>query len=80
MSIPVLRTVATLDRVLDTHAARLGADFAGYRHHTCRVLNPCAAPAAPDAEALERIALAAAFHDPLPRLTIWGNELAKTYP
>ena len=61
--------IATLDEVLHAHAAALGGDFTGYRNHAYRVANLCAALARPDAEAMEKIALAAAFHD----LGIWTD-------
>ena len=56
-----------LDRVLETHAIELGRDFTAYRNHAYRVVNFCVA-LAPCADAtLEKVALAAAFHD----LGIW---------
>ena len=59
---------ATLDAVLNAHAAALGGDFAGYRNHAYRVMNLCLVLSSADDEARrERIAIAAAFHD----LGIW---------
>ncbi len=63
----LLERVDLLDRVLDAHAAELGADFHAYRNHTYRVVNFCAALAPCSDAALEKVALAAAFHD----LGIW---------
>jgi hypothetical protein len=63
----MLTEVATLDAVLDTHAAELGGDFTGYRNHAYRVANLCVALSGSDAQQLEKIAVAAAFHD----LGIW---------
>jgi hypothetical protein len=63
----LLDRIDPLDRVLETHAVELGGDFTAYRNHTYRVVNLCAA-LAPCADAtLEKVALAAAFHD----LGIW---------
>jgi len=53
--------------VLDAHAEALGRDRAGYGNHAYRVTNLCAALAPLDAEELEKVAIAAAFHD----LGIW---------
>lgn len=71
--------IAVLDDVLRAHAGELGDDFTPYRNHTYRVANLCIAlsPPAPgtvgDSEALQeplqKIALAAAFHD----LGIWTD-------
>ena len=58
--------IDAIDRVLDAHAAALGGDFTAYRNHCYRVANLCAA-LQPDEAAMEKIALAAAFHD----LGIW---------
>ena len=66
----LLERVDLLDRVLDTHAAELAADFTGYRNHCYRVLNLCAAQVpglGNDGATLGQFALAAAFHD----LGIW---------
>ncbi len=65
----MLTEIATLDAVLRTHAAALGRDFTAYRNHTHRVVNFCVVHATPDVDALEKIALAAAFHD----LGIWTD-------
>lgn len=65
----LLTGIATLDQVLHTHAAALGGDFTGYRNHAYRVANLCVAlsPGAP--AQVEKIAVAAAFHD----LGIWTD-------
>jgi len=62
-----LTEIATLDMVLNAHAAALGGDFVAYRNHTYRVVNFCAALSSSDPEAVEKAAIAAAFHD----LGIW---------
>lgn len=64
---PLLETIATLDRVLETHAAALGDDLVAYRNHAYRVANLCIALRPGDAHTVEQIAIAAAFHD----LGIW---------
>ncbi|PWK61752.1 hypothetical protein [Aminobacter sp. AP02] len=65
----VITEIATLGAILDAHADALGGDFAGYWNHTHRIANLCAAHAAPGAEVVEKIAIAAAFHD----LAIWTH-------
>lgn len=62
--------VARLDELLQAHAPALGADYAAYRNHCYRVLNLAAALAGgEDADALEKIAIAVAFHD----IGIWTD-------
>ena len=63
----LLERIDSLDRVLEEHARELGADFTAYRNHAYRVANLCAALAPAGDAALEKVALAAAFHD----LGIW---------
>ena len=65
----LLTEIATLDGVLDTHAAELGADGTAYRNHTYRVVNLCVALSSGEPEPLEKFAVAAAFHD----LGIWTD-------
>jgi len=70
----LLTEVATLDELLQAHAAALGSDFTAYRNHAYRVLNLCVTlsssePEALQEEALQKIAIAAAFHD----LAIWTD-------
>ena len=55
--------IAVLDRVLDEYATNLGGDFVGYRNHTYRVANLCFALSSGHPERIEKIAIAAAFHD-----------------
>lgn len=63
----LLERIATLDAVLENHAEALGADFSAYRNHAYRVANLCLALRPAGESALEKVALAAAFHD----LGIW---------
>lgn len=65
----LLTSVPAIDEVLHDHASELGHDFIPYRNHVYRVLNLCAA-IVKDRVDLERIAVAAVFHD----LGIWTNK------
>ena len=65
----LLTEIATLDGLLQAHAAELGKDFTAYRNHTYRVVNLCVALSSDDSEQLEKMAIAAAFHD----LGIWTD-------
>jgi hypothetical protein len=67
----LLTEIPALDRVLNDHAGVLGPDLPGYRNHTYRLLNLCAAlaPAPLEPLELEKLALAAGFHD----LGIWTD-------
>lgn len=62
--------VRRLDELLQAHAPALGADFTAYRNHCYRVLNLAVSLlATDDADALDKIAIAVAFHD----LGIWTD-------
>ncbi|MBD9478209.1 hypothetical protein [Pseudoxanthomonas sp. PXM02] len=63
----MLTTLPTLDALLETHASRLGRDATGYRHHAYRVANFYWHLLPGNAEMLEKLSIAAAFHD----LGIW---------
>lgn len=63
----MLNALPTLDALLDAHAAALGNDATGYRHHAYRVANFYWLLAPGDADALEKLSIAIAFHD----LGIW---------
>lgn len=63
----MLTSLPTLDALLHAHAPHLGSDAAGYRHHAYRVANFYWLLAPGDAEALEKLCIAVAFHD----LGIW---------
>lgn len=65
----MLTEIAILDQLLDAHATELGGDFTAYRNHTYRVVNLCVALSSGDPERLEKIAIAAAFHD----MGIWSH-------
>jgi hypothetical protein len=63
----LLTSIPTVDDVLHDHATALGDDFVAYRNHVYRVVNLCVAFAG--RRELEKIAVAAVFHD----LGIWTN-------
>ena len=63
----LLERLTALDDVLDKHSAVLGEDLIGYRNHAYRVANLCVALRPTGDAGVEKIALAAAFHD----LGIW---------
>ena len=65
----MMGSLPTLDTILDTHAAALGADFDGYRNHSYRVAHLCLAQLSGSDEEVEKVAIAAAFHD----LGIWTD-------
>jgi len=59
----------TVEEVLDNHASQLGDDLVAYRNHVYRVVNLCLAIVGDTHVELEKIAVAAVFHD----LGIWTN-------
>jgi hypothetical protein len=63
--VALLTRIATIDDVLNDHAAELRDDFVGYRNHVYRIVNLCVA--AVGRSELEKLAVAAVFHD----LGIW---------
>lgn len=60
---------AVVDGILERHAAEIGGDMTAYRNHCHRVFNLCTAAVPSDPETIEKVAIAAAFHD----LGIWTN-------
>jgi hypothetical protein len=66
----LLTSLPTVESVLDTHVSELGHDFIGYRNHVYRVVNLCLAVVGDRRAELEKIAVAAVFHD----LGIWTNK------
>jgi hypothetical protein len=64
-----LTSLPTVDEVLDTHAPELGRDLVAYRHHVYRVANLCLAIVGDGQADIEKIAVAAVFHD----LGIWTH-------
>jgi hypothetical protein len=65
----LLTSLPTVEAVLSHHASELGHDFVAYRNHVYRVVNLCLANAGDSRVELEKIAIAAVFHD----LGIWTN-------
>jgi len=65
----VLTGLPTVEDVLDDHASELGHDLIGYRSHVYRLVNLCLAIVGDSRVELDKIAVAAVFHD----LEIWTN-------
>jgi len=63
----LLTRIPTIDNVLKEHMTALRDDFIGYRNHVYRIVNLCVAIVGPGE--LEKIAVAAVFHD----LGIWTD-------
>jgi len=66
----LLTSLPTVEEVLDVHALQLGHDLTAYRNHVYRVVNLSVAILGDTRRELEKIAVAAVFHD----LGIWTNE------
>ena len=66
----LLISLPTVEEVLENHASELGRDFTAYRNHVYRVVNLCLAVVGERRVELEKIAVAAVFHD----LGIWTNK------
>ena len=67
---PILVTrLPTVEQVLDDYSSVLGRDATAYRNHVYRVANLCLAFVGHSPADLEKIAVAAVFHD----LGIWTN-------
>lgn len=65
----LLTSLPTVEEVLDNHASELEHDLIAYRNHVYRVVNLCLAIVGGSRVELEKIAVAAVFHD----LGIWTN-------
>src|SRR5262249_60848944 len=65
----MLTNLPTVERVLGDHASVLGHDRIAYRNHVYRVVNLCLAVAGDNPVELEKLTVAAVFHD----LGIWTN-------
>jgi len=66
----LITSLPTVENVLDDHASQLGHDLNAYRNHVYRVVNLCLAIVGDRRVELEKIAVAAVFHD----LGIWTNK------
>jgi hypothetical protein len=62
-------SIPIVDGVFDQYASVLGRDFIAYRNHVHRVVNLCLAATGASRDDLDKIAVAAAFHD----LGIWTD-------
>jgi hypothetical protein len=59
----LVTSLATVEQVLNDHASELGHDFIAYRNHVYRVANLCLAIVGDRHVELEKMAVAAVFHD-----------------
>jgi HD domain len=66
----LLTSLPIVEEVLGDHASALGHDFIAYRNHVYRVVNLCLAIVGDSRVELEKVAVAAVFHD----LGIWTNK------
>ena len=65
----LVTSLPTVEQVLGNHASELGHDLTAYRNHVYRVVNLCLAMEGDSRVEVEKIAVAAVFHD----LGIWTN-------
>lgn len=65
----LLTEIAIVDDVLRQHAPAIGRDLTAYHNHVYRVLNICAGLIDRRPESIEKVAVAAVFHD----LGIWTD-------
>ena len=65
----LITDLRTVEEVLANHERLLGTDGIGYRNHVYRVVNLCLALARDSPIEIEKLAVAAVFHD----LGIWTN-------
>jgi hypothetical protein len=65
----LITDVSIIEQVLEDHVSELGRDFTAYRNHVYRVVTLCLAVAGESGVDLEKVAVAAVFHD----LGIWTN-------
>ena len=61
--------IPILDSLLGHYTSALGGDFEAYRNHVYRVASLCVAQSSHDVEQVEKISIAAVFHD----LGIWTD-------
>ena len=69
-SADLLTILPTVEEALNDHASELGDDLIAYRNHVYRVVNLCLAIVGDSRVEVEKIAVAAVFHD----LGIWTND------
>ena len=68
-SAALLTRIPTVDGVLNGHVSELGNDLVAYRNHVYRVVNLCLGMMGGSRADLEKVAVAAVFHD----LGIWTD-------
>jgi hypothetical protein len=66
----LLTSLSTVEEVLASHVSELGHDLTAYRNHVYRVVNLSVAILGDTRTELEKLAVAAVFHD----LGIWTNK------
>ena len=64
-----LTSLSIVEEDLDNHVSELGHDLIAYRNHVCRVVNLCFAIVGDSRVDLDKLAVAAVFHD----LGIWTD-------
>jgi hypothetical protein len=65
----LIESLPTVEQVLDDHASELGRDLTAYRNHVYRIVNLCLAIEGDCRVEVEKIGVAAVFHD----LGIWTS-------
>ena len=65
----LITNLPTVEEVLDNHESQLGHDLIAYRNHVYRVVNLCLAIVGDSRVEIDKLAVAAVFHD----LGIWTN-------
>lgn len=65
----MLTRLALFDDLIEQNAPAIGKDMAGYRNHCYRVINFANALASGDPDQLDKLSIAAAFHD----IGIWTH-------
>lgn len=66
----MIRSIPTLDALLQRHAEAFGSNRQAYTNHVYRVINIAALLCPPDPDGLEKLAIAGAFHD----IGVWADE------
>lgn len=66
----LLKDLASLDALLRVYTTELGRDFTAYRHHVYRDVNLCVALSSGEPDVIEKIVIAAVYHD----LGIWTHK------
>lgn len=66
----MLENIASLEELLASYEGVVGADFVAYRNHVYRVINLCMALAQGEPVCMDKLTVAAAFHD----LGIWTHD------